>query len=374
MGALPPTKETERTANDKSVVVSNQGKYGNCYAHALANVIIETEHRIIGRSPSNHQDLVSKIVYWHELDHEKGSGATDSEMCGILDHLYDEHRIKYQKIYSKNQIKKVIDSGRVVLATYKLTKGGWSNFSSFFSEYPRDWVIERSDIDKLIQKYNGIEDSVLCKKKQGKHGGGHAVVIVGYGTDESKGIYWKIKNSWGSEHADDGYFRVMPNALNFKMYLDIYYRVCDLKQQDIKNYSAQMRRPEQTWEWERKVNLSCTQYGGYNYNFYKENIYHYLSSINPDKLTAPCFKTLSSTIAQRQNIHWPKHPSVGSSQSGLISLHENDKYEYRSDGKNLLVVWSASGTISIQESCPSKNCYRCGFDGTLKLKIMVSAK
>lgn len=36
----------------------------------------------------------------------------------------------------------------------------------------------------------------------------HAVVLVGYGTDEHDGDFWLIRNSWGTRFGENGYIRI----------------------------------------------------------------------------------------------------------------------------------------------------------------------
>lgn len=42
----------------------------------------------------------------------------------------------------------------------------------------------------------------------------HAVVLVGYGTDEHERDYYILKNSWGTGWGDDGYFKMPRNQNN----------------------------------------------------------------------------------------------------------------------------------------------------------------
>jgi len=50
--------------------------------------------------------------------------------------------------------------------------------------------------------------SGVYKHTSGSALGGHAVEMIGYGTDPAGGDYWLVKNSWNEQWGDNGAFKI----------------------------------------------------------------------------------------------------------------------------------------------------------------------
>lgn len=57
---------------------------------------------------------------------------------------------------------------------------------------------------KLFTYQNGVVDELHCDPTELDH----AVFVVGYGTDDKGVDYWIVKNSWGVNWGENGYFRM----------------------------------------------------------------------------------------------------------------------------------------------------------------------
>ena len=52
------------------------------------------------------------------------------------------------------------------------------------------------------------KSGVYSKTKGAREMGGHAVEIIGYGTDPSAGDYWVVRNSWNDQWGNKGFFNI----------------------------------------------------------------------------------------------------------------------------------------------------------------------
>ena len=66
-------------------------------------------------------------------------------------------------------------------------------------------VVAAMNIDKIFGYSTGIFDDWSCDQSDLDH----VVLVTGYGTDSETGQkFWEIKNSWGKDWGENGFFRV----------------------------------------------------------------------------------------------------------------------------------------------------------------------
>ncbi|CAH9094701.1 unnamed protein product [Cuscuta epithymum] len=72
--------------------------------------------------------------------------------------------------------------------------------------------------DALQSYEGGIFDDKTCSADTN-----HAVAIVGFGTSEDGIKYWKVKNSWGKNWGEDGFFRIQRDQRICGIATEAYY-------------------------------------------------------------------------------------------------------------------------------------------------------
>jgi len=96
---------------------------------------------------------------------------------------------------------------------YKKLGSTWSTWSCVDEDEIKEFLYETGPLavalnaDYLSSYTGGIVDYTSSKCPYS--GINHAVTMVGYGTDSSSSMdYWIVKNSWGKDWGESGYFRI----------------------------------------------------------------------------------------------------------------------------------------------------------------------
>jgi len=184
--------------------VKNQGVCGSCWAFSVVGAL-ESQYK---NATGNLKNLSEEQL----VDCDKGDGGCNG---GFLDTAYD-YLLEQGSISDADYPYKAGDGKeRFCKDEYKsvTTKVSSYNLIPYGNEEklkeavatvgPVAVAVHVGNEFKLYQ--GGVLYNPICSMLRMNH----AVLVVGYGYDDSSGLrYWIVKNSWGTEWGDGGYIKV----------------------------------------------------------------------------------------------------------------------------------------------------------------------
>ncbi len=179
-----------------------------CYANAMATVVHLAMKQIQEREGGCplFADIREALIQKYEPE-----GIGSKNIFSALQQLCQGYRLKAKIVTEKEAMKAVIEK-RPVLVSYGLRKKEKDRFNQFYKNKPRG-VLKNEDL--------GIFHPALAPNL--KELEGHAVVLTSFGID-----HLLFMNSWGTDWADNGFFRVQNGVLHATTYYDVYWTESDL--------------------------------------------------------------------------------------------------------------------------------------------------
>lgn len=192
--------------------VKNQGRCGSCWAFGTA-ADVEGSHFLAGNDLVNlsEQQLVS--CDRHNGDEGCGGGLPKHafkyiEKIGglVLDTDYPyksgDGRTRFCNRWDQRKHKAATVKDYVQVSSSP--KGEDDIAEALVKSGPLVIGIDASQMQDYVE---GVDNPDYCGDDY--YDLNHAVVIVGYGVDETGTAYWKIKNSWDSDWGEEGFYRIV---------------------------------------------------------------------------------------------------------------------------------------------------------------------
>lgn len=188
-------------------IVKDQGNCGSCYSFSSTGAL-EAHHSI--KYGARKTSLLSEqqvIDCAHDFDNHGCDGGLPSHVFEYVHHnngLDTEAAYPYKARAGSCHFDRA-SVGVHTKNSFNVTEGDEESIKRIVATAgPVSVAFEV--VDDFMLYGGGVYSSSKCR--QGVTDVNHAVLVVGYGTDPKQGPYWIVKNSWGPNWGEKGYFRI----------------------------------------------------------------------------------------------------------------------------------------------------------------------
>ncbi len=234
--------------------VFNQGQCGSCWA-VSSTMMLSDRHAIASRKPYVKMNIKT-VLACAESAGQGGCGGGYMQNAG---HYFESQGTFAECMpYDQNMtVGPSCQQAQCPPGTEKFyaQRGSVREFRGDIDQIQSDImnngpVVAGYQVDRSFMSYKG---GVFVQPQNMDVQGGHAVVIVGWGFDQGLGRgYWIVRNSWGPQWGENGYFRFAWNPTNNKndgrylenMSVSWQAKVANVKEEEDNNEPKPVAPPE----------------------------------------------------------------------------------------------------------------------------------
>ena len=195
--------------------------FGTCWANAYSEAIFLANKRVLGRKTESFETYRENLIKYACCKKDDGCNFKSQRVRKY----FRDNCMRFEKILSEKEVQNALMKGRFVICHFNINDVQWDNFCDFFEKH-KDEVLNKKDINKNMDPIK-------------RDTSGHAILLVEWNKD-----YLKFLNSWGSNWANKGTFKVKNGDVLASYYTDdvaefydIFYKLEDLSKEEKSYYS-----------------------------------------------------------------------------------------------------------------------------------------